>query len=303
MPCYHPLRGYRSEFANENGMYPVVFRPGIGASEIVDLPCGQCIGCRLERSRQWALRCMHEASLYDENCFVTFTYDDEHVPFDGSLNKDHFQSFMKRLRFHLHPERVRFYMCGEYGEQLSRPHYHALLFGQDFHWDRKIWKRERDHTLYRSDFLEDIWKLGMCVIGDLTFESAGYVARYCMKVVTGEKAKSEHYWKHHSGFDMMIEIEPEYSNMSRRPGIGADWLDEFSSDVFPSDECVSRGHPSRPPRYYDERFRSFHPEVMDEVKEKRKASSILHYDDNVPSRLRSKEKVCIARTEQLIRSL
>ena len=99
MPCYSPLTGYVSREPSKNGKFPIVFDPKKGwIDRSVTVPCGQCIGCLLERSRQWAMRCSHEASLYDENCFITLTYDDEHLPPDGCLNKEHFQKFMKRLR-------------------------------------------------------------------------------------------------------------------------------------------------------------------------------------------------------------
>ena len=133
MPCYRPIKGYRSRRLNaETGKRPVVFNPRDGFyDQPVDLPCGQCIGCRLERSRQWAIRCVHEASLHERNCFITLTYRDECLPTNGSLDLDAFQKFMKRLRRRF-GEGVRFFHCGEYGENFGRPHYHAILFNLDF---------------------------------------------------------------------------------------------------------------------------------------------------------------------------
>ena len=112
MPCYHPLLGYRSRSLTEKGKRAVVFNPRDGyVDQPVQLPCGQCIGCRLERSRVWAVRCVHEASLHSDNCFITLTYDNSHLPSDGSLHKDHFQKFMKRLRKSV--GKVRFFHCDE----------------------------------------------------------------------------------------------------------------------------------------------------------------------------------------------
>ena len=131
MPCYTPLKGWRSQERTESGKRAITFRLREGYADMpVDVPCGQCIGCRLERSRQWAVRCMHEASLYENNCFITLTYNEDHIPSDGSLKKDHFQKFMKRLRKKFGAG-IRFFHCGEYGAELSRPHYHAILFNFD----------------------------------------------------------------------------------------------------------------------------------------------------------------------------
>jgi hypothetical protein len=114
-----------------DGSVKFVSRNKKGVDGTLELPCGQCIGCRLERSRQWAMRCLHESSLYDRNAFVTLTYDDEHLPPGGSLNYPDFQRFMKRLRKNSKSP-IRFYMGGEYGESTLRPHFHVCLFGYDF---------------------------------------------------------------------------------------------------------------------------------------------------------------------------
>ena len=143
MPCYNPLKGYRSRTLNASGKRSIVFNLREGyVDQPIEVPCGQCIGCRLERSRQWAVRCVHEASLYKNNCFVTLTYSDDKLPSDGSLHFDHFQKFMKRLRRFYDDSRIRFFHCGEYGEQYSRPHYHCCLFNFDF-VDKKFWKKRR----------------------------------------------------------------------------------------------------------------------------------------------------------------
>ena len=134
MTCYAPLHGYYSQERNpKTGKRSVVFSRNSGYDDRrVSVPCGQCIGCRLERSRQWAVRCVHESSLHRFSSFITLTYNDEHLPSDRSLNVEHFQRFMKRLRKHLEPLKIRFFHCGEYGDKFRRPHYHAIVFGYDF---------------------------------------------------------------------------------------------------------------------------------------------------------------------------
>ena len=121
------------------------------------MPCGQCIGCRLERSRQWAIRCVHEASLWPDNCFVTLTFDDDNIISSGSLVKADFQKFMKRLRKRF-GKGVRYFHCGEYGDLLGRPHHHACLFNFSFP-DRYLWSSSGGVNLYRSPTLEELWPL------------------------------------------------------------------------------------------------------------------------------------------------
>ena len=100
MACYYPLKGYRARAVNpKTGKRSIVFDSSLGFMDMpVEFACGQCIGCRIERSRQWAIRCVHEAQLYEANCFITLTYAPEHLPKNGSLVLEHFQKFMKRLR-------------------------------------------------------------------------------------------------------------------------------------------------------------------------------------------------------------
>lgn len=206
----------------------------------MNVACGQCIGCKLERSRQWAVRCMHEAQLHEENCFLTLTLRDEG---DGSVHVRDVQKFMKRLRKAI-KRRVSYLACGEYGEALGRPHYHMALFGYNFP-DRRRWKGD----LWVSEKLDKLWSHGYCTIGELTFESAAYIARYCTKKITGSMA-AKHYTRVLESGEI-VSVEPEYITMSRRPGIGKRWLERYHSDVYPSDEVIVRGKQARPPRYYD----------------------------------------------------
>lgn len=288
MACFRPLKGYRSNCVNENGKRPIVFTPREGYLDMpLDIPCGSCIGCRLERSRQWAIRCVHEASLYEKNCFITLTYNNDHLPHDKSLNVKHFQDFMKRLRWK-YGAGIRFFHCGEYGEELNRPHYHACIFNFDFP-DKTLWKNERDVKLYRSKSLEDLWEnKGYCTIGDVTFESAAYVARYITKKITGEIADD-----HYKG------RKPEYITMSRRPGIGKGWFQKFKNDVFPSDQVVIRGKEMKPPKFYEKLFELDSPENFATVKGKRKIE--IRKLDGVDPRLSVREEIQTLKFRELHR--
>lgn len=189
--------------------------------------CGQCRGCRLEKSRQWAVRCLHEASLHEDNCYLTLTLDDAHLT-SMSLDYSLFQGFMRRLRKEV--GKVRFYMAGEYGESNLRPHFHALLFGYDFPDKVHLRQSPAGFKLYRSPLLESLWPFGFSSVGACSFESAAYVARYVMKKVNGELAE-EHYGGR----------VPEFSRMSLKPGIGAGWIDKFAGDVIPDGKVVVNG--------------------------------------------------------------
>jgi len=252
--------------------------------------CGRCIGCRLERSRQWAVRCMHEASLHEDNCFITLTYSDKYLPAFGSLEVRAFQLFMKRLRRKVE-RKVRFYHCGEYGDELGRPHYHALLFGMDFA-DKYPWAERSGNMAWRSADLESLWKFGQSEIGSVTFESAAYVARYIMKKITG-KAAEDHYRRVDVLTGEISQIQPEYSTMSRRPGIGRGWIEKYVSDVYPSDEVISRGRPAKPPRYYDSYFGTQDPDGLLEVQKER--TRRRDRENETPERLSVREVCTTAR--------
>lgn len=301
MPCYSPLKGFRSKAINPTGKRSIVFNSKDGFADLpVSLPCSQCVGCRLERSRQWAIRCAHEASLYADNCFITLTYNDKHLPADQSLQLDHFQKFMKRLR-KKYGENIRFYHCGEYGENFGRPHYHACIFNFDFP-DKKIWKSERGVNLYRSPSLEKLWTFGYSSVGEVTFESAAYVARYIMKKITGDAAENHYVWIDPETGEI-FKRKPEYTTMSRRPGIGKSWFEQYASDVYPDDFIVMRGKKMKPPKFYDSQFELISPGEYEILKKRRKRAASKHVDNNTPERLKVRETVKLSQLSQLKRTL
>lgn len=309
MPCYRPITAYQARFSTADGKRPVLFQRPAFPYDIIDLACGQCIGCRLERSRVWAMRCVHEAQLWSNNCFITLTYDDEHLPAHCSLVKSHFQKFMKRLRRKFPESKIRYYMCGEYGDESNRPHYHAILFNFDF-LDKVFYKKtDVGETLYVSDTLNERWGKGLCVIGDVTFESAAYVARYVMKKVTGdalEKIDEDTGLRPYERFDSysgeIYSVLPEYTAMSRRPGIGRDWFDRFKTDIYPHDFVVVRGNRCKPARYYDGLFEVEDPQEFARIKEER-ARKARDNPDNHWRRLNDREIVKEAQVSNLKRSL
>ncbi len=298
MPCYTPLNAWATTKPQKNGKRSIVFSPKHGPHwEAIALPCGCCVGCRLAQSRQWAVRCSHEASLHINNCFLTLTYNKEHVPIVvdsntgeyicGTLVKRHMQLFMKRLRRRFPCLTIRFFLCGEYGEKLSRPHYHILIFGLDF-FDKYVWSvnKKTKLPLYRSDILESLWvdnnkkSMGFSSVGALTFESAAYVARYALKKVNGD-GKFDHY----------KGMTQEFTTMSRRPGIAKDWIDLYKDDVYPHDYVqLLNGVRCKPPRYYDQQFDLTNSDEMLDIRQERQDNAEGN-PDNMYDRLAVREKV------------
>jgi len=291
------MEGFRSRYDNK-----IVFNVTMGwPDRPVTVPCGQCVGCRLERSRQWAMRCMHEAQLHDDNCFITLTYNNENLPEDGSLKIEHFQKFMKRLRKKYTGKTIRFYHCGEYGEKFFRPHYHAIIFGLEFA-DKKLFKTQNDIKLFTSETLSKLWPYGFATVGSVTFESAAYCARYVMKKINGKQKKS-HYERVNQETGEIIDLKPEYNTMSRNPGIARDWYKQFKDDVYPSDFITLRGKKMKPPKFYDNIYEHELPKEFEKLKKKRMQLMQKHKADNTPERLEVKEKVKKAQLKSLKRPI
>ncbi|AXH73987.1 MAG: replication initiator protein [Microviridae sp.] len=243
---------------------------------------------------------MHEAQMHDANSFVTLTYRDEDCPV--SLQYRHFQLFMKRLR--RSNRNVRFYMCGEYGEEFGRPHYHAILFGKFFADREPLADYAAGQVLYRSAELEKLWPHGFSSIGDVTFDSAAYVARYVMKKVTGDRAEAHYLRETQSG--QLVSVSPEFGQMSRRPGIGATWFEKFGSDVFSitRDGCRIGSVERKAPRFYDKCLAKVDPDRVEDL-ELRRYNKITPevVAENEPERLAVRQVVAQARLAFKKRSL
>lgn len=298
MPCFHPLDAWRGAKL-PSGKLSVVHdhTKSLGEWTKFQHQCGRCIGCRLERSRDWAVRCMHEATQWEDNCFVTLTYAPMYLPENGSLVKPHYQNFLKRLRQRMvrkgKTDPIRYYMCGEYGAELGRPHYHFCFFnlkfddlGESFHDPRPfvqeqhrkvhagIWEETKHgHPLYRSKTLEQLWDVGFSTIGGFSFETAAYCARYITKKITGDRPfkKKNGTWvdpkKHYNG------KLPEFNQPSTGGGIGRGWYQKNKRDVYPSDNIILLRNgdtiKTKPPKFYDRLLELADPDEMKRIKLKR----------------------------------
>lgn len=298
MPCFSPLPAWLSRERTATGKRKPVFSFSEAFSDRrLMLPCNQCIGCRLSRSRMWATRLVHERELHDDALFLTLTYKPEALPPGGTLVKSHFQEFMKRLRERVSPKELRVFWCGEYGEELGRPHYHAILFG--FWPDDSVVIRRRG-PIFSSRIFSETWEHGFHGFGDVSFESAAYVARYCLKKRSNKGQYTDprgKVWQ--SSEEFYGGRLPEFAEPSRRPGIGRGWIERYWSEVYPRDEVVMRGFPQKPPRYYDQWLQVHQPEVWSLVSRQRFLSGVdREFED---PRLRVRELVAEAKIRNLVR--
>lgn len=186
--------------------------------------------------------------MHKENCFITLTFDNEHLPEDYSVHVRTWQLFMKKLRKKF-GSKIRFYACGEYGDLNKRPHYHALIFNHDFH-DKKYYQTTpQENILYTSQTLTDLWSYGFATTGNIDYQSAGYCTRYNMKKINGGIA-ADHYWREHPLTKQMVSVQPEFATQSRRPGLGQKFFEQHKAEIFPADYIVIEGRKLPVPRYY-----------------------------------------------------
>lgn len=266
----------------------VDFIDGQIVTDFVEIPCGQCHECRLNRAREWANRCLFEMEYHKQSLFVTLTYDEKHIPKnkvinpDGevttvaTLNKKHLSDFMKYLRQEYakeHDNKLRFFGCGEYGSKTHRPHYHVIIFGLELDAINDLTFRHTNFQgdrFYTSKMIDKVWKKGLAVVSECTWESCCYTARYIMKKQLGKGAKE--YYE-----DMCIE--PEFTQMSRMPGIGKQYyLDhpEIFEKDFISIATGKGGRDIYPPKYFERLYEADFPDEAALRKEKRQQSAEKH---------------------------
>jgi len=229
---------------------------------------------------------MHERQMHEASSFVTLTYDDAHV--QSSLNYSDYQSFMRRLRLEVGP--TRFFCAGEYGAKTLRPHFHAILFGLALSDRLAIGDR-----LYRSPLLERLWPFGFSSVGDVSMQSAMYVAKYTCKVASGDLAASK-YSRVDIRTGEIVSVVPEFARMSLRPGIGATWFAKYWRDVYEARDGVVQagGYTMSAPRFYDVLLDRMNPFVLDDKKYSRYVSAGRFVEDTSPSRLAAREACAVA---------
>lgn len=310
MPCYEPIYGRlrqtpngikgRAYFDGKDadmfkyaGKFPENQRVvGFPAEMLLSIPfkCRKCYGCKKERARQWSLRCVHEASLYERNCFVTLTMSTDFIKSRGhwSVDRADVQKFLKRLRKRFKDVKIRVYYASEYGTRYKRPHYHILLFNVDF--DDKVFlkKTQAGSILYTSPTLSELWQYGYHSIGEVTQQSAAYAAQYTMNKLCSHELKQ-------------YALKPEFQGFSNRPGLGRQWIENNWKEVYPFDSCVVDGYEQKPPEYYDKVFGIISPSILKEVKQERLDQAQWNAVHSTYARLQVRMKCAIARSNMFAR--
>jgi len=267
LSCFYLRPAWRAKLVNpETGKRSLVFNPRDGFSDMaVDVPCGKCDGCRADRSMAWSIRCYQEASLHARNSFLTLTYDDEHLPEDGKIHKPALQGFFRGLRNAGYV--LRYFACGEYGDQTRRPHYHALIFGQDFLSSKNL---QLSDDLYSNPDVNEIWGQGRVVCAPVTMAACCYVAGYV---------------------DKKVGDVDTFSLMSRRPGIGKECITKYFDDVVRTGSVVVEGKelpvPQRYMAWMEEELKGVKADRLRKVQERKKERGYFELDRE----LRAKEKV------------
>lgn len=220
---------------------PILIKDKFGY--VQQVPCGQCLHCRLNHARMWSIRIENESRQYKDNVFLTLTYDDEHLPPNGSLVKEDLTLFFKRFRKAI-GKPVRYFACGEYGDKYGRPHYHIIFFNVSER-DKVFKDLIYDPKTHGYHCVCPSWDKGLVHIGFVTIDSANYVAGYVVKKQKGLNAKK---------FYADRGIIPEFVVMSRRPGIGSAFLEANKGRLAKKNYVVCKGFKYALPRYYADRL-------------------------------------------------
>lgn len=325
MGCDFPLKAYRSASRKGPSGKPLLtFKPtdAINSTSPLEVPCNNCMGCKLEYSRQWSVRMMHEAKLYSQNCFLSLTYDDQHVPQDYGLDLRTLQLFFKKFRKALTPRfkhkrnehsahirrytlhhtiKIRFFACGEYGDLGGRPHYHAIVFNYDWP-DKVLWKTsESGEPIYVSEKLTKLWGLGIATTQDVTRKSCAYVARYVTKKIkTADDYGQERYYRVSPIDGLYHSVRPEFATRSNRPGLGTGFVARFKSDFYPSGFLIIDGVRQAPPKFYVSKLSE---EEQQRLKRQARRLSLKNKPHQTTERRMARAAVRDARIERLQRKL
>lgn len=313
VPCYKPIRAWIR--SRSDGKHSVSFSPQKGW-EAAGVPCQKCIGCRLRKAQDWSNRIQHEKQSHDLSVFLTLTYDNQHLPADGLLDHEHFKAFMKRLRRTMEYDhykatgnkdypKIKYFMCGEYGDTTRRAHYHAIILGVDFPDKKFHSKTKSGHDQYTSKKLDALWGMGFVTIGSVTHESAGYTARYVMK--------KQYEEAQHEKVLAKIKIKDGCSDTQLPPkkalpymvcskGFGRAFYEEYGEQIHNRDSVINaKGRENPVPVFYDKILLERDPLKMAHIKKVRKEKALNSYKDNTLERLEVRGKVKARQIESLKR--
>lgn len=303
MPCFKPLHGWMSKTLNPSGKRSIVFNRDEGfVDKPITIACGDCKHCSMLKAADKGVQAVHEAHYHDECCFITLTYNNKKIPYDLELHPKDFQDFAKRLRKAYAPRKIKIMYCGEYGSKTFRPHWHAILFGIDFH--DKVHEYTRNGIkIYSSKDLQDFWTdpsdnepFGMVTVGSLNFNSAAYVARYSSKKHLFAAPEAHKVTGH-------VNYKKEYHHPGNN--LGRSWFDDYKhTDAYDNDFIILLNKPKtkfRVPQKYDQWLELEDPDLLKEIKRERRKKAEANKLD--PLQLQTKELYKTLQMEKLIRTL
>lgn len=307
MPCYQPRTVWLSNEVTAKGLHKITFS-AVNALENSEfkIPCRVCRGCRIDHGSGWALRLYQESKFHMYNSFLTLTYAPEHYPVDGTLVKRDLQLFMKRVRKYfsnLYPGiKIRYFAVGEYGEQTYRAHYHLIVYGVDFHEDRRLHSKNRlGQQKYVSATLTKLWGLGNCEIGSVSPDSCGYVAGYAFKKLNGQLAECHYFVRVDEITGEIIYRQREFALMSTHPGIAYKHYEQYGDADFRRGSCIYKGKQVPIPKYFDRKLKEVDPLRLESIKTGRFEDMLAKAADNTPERLAVKEEIAAAKRREYVR--
>jgi hypothetical protein len=316
MPCTEPKTAYPCG-TTENGKQNYIFhRPKNFKGETIEVACGRCVSCQLDKSKEWATRCVHEAQMNEENCFITLTYADEHLPENGTLVKEHYRLFIRRLRRRFKGKKIKYLVAGEYGseENTHRPHWHFCIFGIDMPDKKYLFTNKHGDPVYTSEILLELWQhKGHVTVAAFTYRTGAYTARYTLKKIIekGQKPQWTHIIDKETGetsydpvrYKKALAMQgkiPEFIMMSK--GIGEKWLEKYHTDTD-KDYVTVNYVKHKVPRYYDKKREERDPESLERIKIKRKEKAKEIKEKTDASELISRDTIKKRQIKQLKRTL
>ncbi|QXN75026.1 replication initiator protein [Microvirus mar9] len=250
--------------------------------------CGKCLECMHQASTEWAFRILDECSLYEKNCFITLTYNNEHLPEYGEVSKREHQLFLKSLRKKISPVKIRFFVSGEYGKKRRRPHYHYIIFNW-FPDDAFYFKTDdKGNDLYRSPLLESIWDKGFSSVGNVTYDTALYAAKYLQKYQFDRNTPKVLVGDPDTGCYEFRDMQKPFVLMSNRPGIGYDAIYNHY-DALQTNRIYHNGKFTKVPRYYL-KVMERDGIALDDFREKRSAYGAMRAGALTPATLYLKRR-------------
>ena len=288
MTCYKRLKAFQPVSGGQ-----IVFEPPSPTRKLlfkpIEVPCRQCTGCRIDHAAQWSLRLAHELQTQgNHGYFITLTYDDDHLPGDRSLDHHHVQLFIKYLRREFPDLKITYFVCGEYGSQTQRPHYHLIMFGFSLD-DLKFYRSGKGvdgqkYKLYNSETLDRCWKRGHVVIGYANQQSINYTARYMLKEL--DFAEDYAVADAETG-EYFAERKRPYIRMSTNPAPGRKWIEKYHGDCVKGYLTHSRGLKAKIPDYYIRKLEEINPELAERIKAEREKAvkELPQYSDSEMARI------------------